>query len=52
MADVFSDSVWIVDCQLENGEYQIQWFVAGERLASGVFPQLDLATDNVFAAAE
>ncbi len=37
-------------CQLENEEYQVRKFVAGEKLVSGIFPQLDLATDKVFSA--
>lgn len=41
----------ITVCQLEGEEYQIRRFVAGEKLVSGVFPQLDLTTDAVFAAA-
>ena len=41
----------ITICQLEGEEYQIRRFVAGEKLVSGVFPQLDLTTDAVFAAA-
>lgn len=42
----------ITVCQLDNEEYQIQRFVAGEKLISGAFPQLDLTTDAVFAIAE
>ncbi|MEL7068557.1 MAG: Uma2 family endonuclease [Cyanobacteria bacterium J06581_3] len=41
----------ITICQLENEEYQIRRFVAGEQLLSGIFPQLTLTTDSVFAAA-
>ena len=41
----------ITICQLENEEYQIRRFVAGDRLVSGIFPQLNLTTDLVFAAA-
>ncbi|NJN02770.1 MAG: Uma2 family endonuclease [Leptolyngbyaceae cyanobacterium SL_1_1] len=41
----------ITVCQLEGEEYQMRRFVAGEKLISGVFPQLDLTTDAVFAAA-
>lgn len=41
----------ITICQLDDEEYQIRRFVAGERLVSGVFPRLDLTTDAVFAAA-
>lgn len=40
----------ITICQLAGDEYQIQRFVAGETLVSGVFPQLALTTDAVFAA--
>jgi Uma2 family endonuclease len=40
----------ITICQLEGEEYQMQRFVTGETLVSGVFPQLDLTTDAVFAA--
>lgn len=42
----------ITICQLEDEEYQMQRFVAGDRLISGVFPQLNLTIDAVFAAAE
>lgn len=42
----------ITICQLEDGEYQVRRFVAGERLVSGIFPQLNLTTDEVFAAGE
>ena len=41
----------ITICQLEDEEYRMRRFVAGEKLVSGVFPQLDLTTDAVFAAA-
>lgn len=40
----------ITICQLEGEEYQMQRFVAGETLISGVFPELNLTTDAVFAA--
>jgi Uma2 family endonuclease len=40
----------ITICQLEGEEYQVRRFVAGEKLVSGVFPELDLTTDAVFAA--
>lgn len=40
----------ITVCQLEE-EYQMRRFVAGDRLISPAFPQLDLAVDAVFAAA-
>jgi Uma2 family endonuclease len=41
----------ITICQLEGEEYQIRRFVAGEKLVSVAFPQLNLTTDQVFAAA-
>jgi Uma2 family endonuclease len=41
----------ITICQLDGEEYQIQKFIADEKLASGVFPQLDLAASSVFAIA-
>ncbi|ESA37229.1 hypothetical protein N836_04330 [Leptolyngbya sp. Heron Island J] len=40
----------ITICQLDGEEYQIRRFVAGEKLVSGVLPELDLTTDAVFAA--
>ena len=40
----------ITICQLDGEEYEIRRFVAGEKLVSGVFPELDLTTDAVFAA--
>jgi Uma2 family endonuclease len=40
----------ITICQLEGEEYQMRRFVAGEKLVSGVFPQLNLTTDAIFAA--
>ncbi|MEM8603051.1 MAG: Uma2 family endonuclease [Cyanobacteria bacterium P01_H01_bin.121] len=40
----------ITICQLAGDEYQTQRFVAGEKLASGVLPQLELSSDAVFAA--
>ena len=40
----------ITICQLDNKEYQIRRFVTGERLVSGIFPQLDTTTDEVFSA--
>ena len=40
----------ITICQLKGEEYQMQRFVAGEKLVSSVFPQLILTTDAVFAA--
>lgn len=42
----------ITICQLDNEEYQIRKFIAGEKLVSGVFPQLNITTDKVFAAAK
>ena len=41
----------ITVCQLVAGEYQMRRFVAGEQLASGVFPELDLTTDAILQAA-
>jgi Uma2 family endonuclease len=38
-------------CCLEDGEYQIRRFVAGDPLMSAVFPQISLTADEVFAAA-
>lgn len=40
----------ITICQLDGDEYQMRRFVAGEKLVSRVFPELDLTTDAVFAA--
>ncbi len=40
----------ITICQLDDEEYQIRRFVAGEKLVSEIFPQLDLMADEVFAA--
>ena len=40
----------ITICQLDGEEYEIRRFVVGEKLVSGVFPELDLTTDAVFAA--
>ena len=42
----------ITVCCLEDEEYQVRRFVSGDKLISGVFPQLDLTTDAVFGAAE
>lgn len=42
----------ITVCCLEDEEYQVRRFVSGDKLISGVFPQLDLTTDEVFGAAE
>lgn len=41
----------ITICQLDGEEYQIRRFVAGETLVFGIFPQLNLTADAVFAAA-
>lgn len=41
----------ITICQLDGEEYQIQKFIADEKLVSGVFPQLNLAASSVFAIA-
>ncbi|MEO0987545.1 MAG: Uma2 family endonuclease [Cyanobacteria bacterium J06639_14] len=40
----------ITVCQLDGEEYQMQRFVAGEVVISGVLPDLNLTTDTVFAA--
>ncbi|MGC1306672.1 MAG: Uma2 family endonuclease [Phormidesmis sp.] len=42
----------ITICQMDDDEYQIRRFVAGKKLVSSVFPQLNLTTDAVFSAAE
>jgi len=42
----------ITVCQLIEGEYQMQRFVAGQRLESCIFPGLELTTNAVFQAAE
>ena len=42
----------ITVCCLEDEEYQVRRFVSGDKLISGVFPQLDLTTDEVFGAVE
>ncbi|MBD1867588.1 Uma2 family endonuclease [Oculatella sp. FACHB-28] len=39
-------------CQLIEDEYQMQRFIAGQRLKSGIFPNLELSTDAIFQAAE
>lgn len=39
-------------CQLLEDEYQMQRFVTGQQLKSGVFPHLELLTDVIFRAAE
>jgi len=41
----------ITICQLDNEEHKIRKFVAGERLVSGIFPQLNLTTDAMFESA-
>jgi Uma2 family endonuclease len=41
----------ITVCQLIEGEYQMQRFVAGQRLESSIFPGLELTTNAVFQAA-
>ncbi|MGR3275341.1 Uma2 family endonuclease [Acaryochloris marina NIES-2412] len=41
----------ITICQMDGEEYQTRRFVAGEMLVSGTFPQLDLTTEEVCAAA-
>lgn len=42
----------ITVCQLENEEYKIRRFLTGEKLASGIFPQLKLTADSIFTAAD
>ncbi len=41
----------ITICQLHEGEYQIQRLVAGQPIQSLIFPELQLTTDAIFAAA-
>lgn len=41
----------ITVCQLIEGEYQMQRFVAGDRLESSIFPGFKLTADAVFQAA-
>jgi Uma2 family endonuclease len=41
----------ITVCQLMDGEYQMQRFIAGQRLESSIFPELKLTTDAIFQAA-
>ena len=41
----------ITVCQLIQGEYQMQRFVAGDRLESSIFPGFELTTDAIFQAA-
>lgn len=40
----------ITVCQLMEGEYHMQRFIAGQRLSSQIFPELDLTTDRIFQA--
>jgi len=42
----------ITICQLEGEEYQMRRYVAGEVVVSGIFPELNLTADEVFAAAK
>ncbi len=42
----------ITICQLIDGEYQMERFIAGQGLLSKIFPELQLTTDIIFAAAE
>lgn len=37
-------------CVLEDGEYQVRRFTAGQQLESEVFPKLQFSVDQVFAA--
>ncbi len=37
--------------QLIEGEYQLQQFIAGQRIKSAVFPELEVITDAIFQAA-
>lgn len=41
----------ITVCQLIEGEYQMQRFVAGDRLESSIFPGFELTADAIFQAA-
>lgn len=41
----------ITICKLVEEEYQMEKFVKGEILQSQVFPELELATDNIFQVA-
>ncbi|MGB3535719.1 MAG: Uma2 family endonuclease [Microcoleaceae cyanobacterium] len=41
----------ITICQLIEDEYQMKRFIAGQRLESSIFPELELTTDATFAAA-
>ena len=38
--------------QLVEDEYQIKRLITGQRLESSIFPELELTTDAIFAAAE
>lgn len=40
----------ITICKLIEGEYQMEKFVKGDLVKSGIFPQLELTTDAIFAA--
>lgn len=42
----------ITVCQLNEDEHQMQRFIAGQQLKSGIFPSLKLSTDAIFQAAE
>lgn len=42
----------ITVCQLNEDEYQMQRFITGQQLKSGIFPNLELSTDAIFQAAE
>ena len=42
----------ITICQLVEGEYQMQRFIAGQRLESRIFPELELTTDAIFQATQ
>lgn len=41
----------ITVCQLVEGEYQMQRFIAGQSVRSQIFPQLELTTDAIFQSA-
>jgi Uma2 family endonuclease len=42
----------ITICQLIEDEYQMKKFIIGQRLESRIFPELEITTDTIFAAAE
>jgi Uma2 family endonuclease len=42
----------ITVCQMVEGEYQIQRLIAGQRLESSIFPELELTADAIFQAAD